>query len=237
MEIVGYIASLLIGVSLGLIGAGGSILTLPVMVYLFDVPVLQATSYSLFIVGITSLLGSCYQYKQNNIDGRAVLLLSLVSLVVVAITRNYVMPKVPLQFPVFGIMMPSSLISMVLFSILMIAAANAMIRRSDSAEAIQATGKVIPRLLLCGVGIGLVTGLLGAGGGFILIPSLVLLLGLPMQKAIGTSLLIIAMNSLGGFMLDVNHLPIEWKLLAYVTVIASCGIFLGIMISKKLHAD
>lgn len=239
MEIVGYIASLFIGVSLGLIGAGGSILTLPVMVYLFHVPVMEATSYSLFIVGLTSLLGAGYQYKQEQVNGKVAIIFCLASLTVVSLIRRYVMPSVPPQlFTMYGVPVTSALISMVLFSILMMAAAFAMIRRKRSGETpMPPSSRNLPRLWLCGIVVGVVTGFLGAGGGFILIPSLVLLLGLPMKEAIGTSLLIIALNSLVGFALDLHHVAVEWKLLGYVTLFAAAGILAGMALGKKLSAQ
>jgi hypothetical protein len=238
MEIIGYIASLLVGVSLGLIGAGGSILTVPVMVYLFHVPVLVATSYSLFIVGITSMLGAGFQYKQDNVDAKVAVIFCLASLTVVSLIRNYVMPAIPSQlFEIRGVPVTSALVSMVLFSLLMMAAAYAMIRRKPTGEALPPTGRSSSRLWLCGIVVGLVTGFLGAGGGFILIPSLVLLLGLPMKKAIGTSLLIIALNSLAGFALDLHHVVVQWHLLGYVTLVATAGILIGMTGGKKIPAQ
>jgi uncharacterized protein len=237
MEILGYIASLLIGVSLGLLGAGGSILTVPVMVYCFHVPVLMATSYSLFIVGVTSLLGACHQYRQENVDGKVAILFCFVPLMMVSLIRTYVLPEIPPQlFEVYGVPVTFSVLSMVLFSLLMMTAAIPMVRRRYSKEVLPPSNRAVHRMIVSGIVVGLVTGFLGAGGGFILIPSLVLLLGLPMKKAIGTSLFIIALNALVGFALDLQHMVMNWTLLGYVTLVAMVGIFLGAAISRKVSA-
>jgi uncharacterized membrane protein YfcA len=235
MAILGYIASFFIGVSLGLLGAGGSILTVPVMVYLFHVPVLEATSYSLFIVGVTSLLGACYQYKQENVQGKVAMLFGMVSLLVVSLIRKIVLPNIPSTlFVISGVNVTFSIISMLLFAIVMMLAAYAMIRRRKLEDEKRPSDRCTIRLVLCGVLVGSVTGFLGAGGGFFLIPSLVLLLGLPMKKAIGTSLLIIAINSIVGFSMDLQHVTIDWLLLGGVTLIAATGIYFGFMAGRKI---
>ena len=238
MEILGYIASLFVGISLGLIGAGGSILTVPVMVYLFHVPVLMATSYSLFIVGVTSMLGAGFHFKQDNVNARVVGIFCLASLTVVSLVRNYVIPALPSRlFELKGVPVTTSLVSMLLFSLLMMAAGLPMIRRRLSGEGLLTSERSLLRLWICGIVVGLVTGFLGAGGGFILIPSLVLLLGLPMKKAIGTSLLIIALNSLAGFALDLHHMEIRWNLLVFVTLIATAGILIGMVAGSRVSGE
>lgn len=237
MVILGYIASLLIGVSLGLVGAGGSILTMPVMVYLFHVPVLIATSYSLFIVGMTSAMGTYYQARQDNVNVKIATLFSLVSLTIVFLIRHYILPVIPHQlFKMYGVPVTLSLVSMLLFAILMVTAAIAMVRQKQAAKPQSPSCRSNLRLFFCGIMVGLITGFLGAGGGFILIPSLVLLLRLPMKSAIGTSLLIIALNSLFGFAVDLEHLVLNWKLLGFVTLFAIGGVFLGMILGKRIAA-
>lgn len=236
MEIIGFIAVIFIGISLGLIGAGGSILTVPVMVYLFDVPVLMATSYSLFIVGITSLVGAVQKHKQGNVNYRIAIHFCLVSLIVVYVVRQFVIPAIPHKLFFFqGIAITSALVNMTLFACLMIAAAYSMIRRKHLHQS-NSQGHSFAPLFFCSVVVGLVTGLMGAGGGFLLIPALVLLLGLSMKEAIGTSLLIIASNSLIGFSLDINHFSMEWMFLGCVTLITITGLVIGLAIGKKIPA-
>lgn len=240
MEIAGYIASLFIGISLGLIGGGGSILTVPVLVYLFNINPVLSTSYSLFIVGSTSLAGAINNYRKNLVKVKVALLFGLSSITTVFITRKLIIPFVPEKLISIGsFTITHSFLTMVLFALLMIAAANAMIRNGKNT-----TGSKLPKtklnlikLLSYGVAVGLATGFLGAGGGFLLIPTLVLFVGLPMKEAIGTSLLIIALNSLIGFTGDLGHFSIEWGFLSLITLIAIVGIIIGGLINKKVKGE
>ncbi len=240
MEIVGYIASLLIGVSLGLIGGGGSILTVPVLVYLFGLQPLLATSYSLFVVGSTSLIGAINNFKKGLVNIKAALLFGSASIATVFIARKFFVPLIPKKIiTIKGVDITESVLVMVLFAFLMLLSSLSMIK-SRKVETEQTECKTCYRftkLLGYGVVIGLVTGLLGAGGGFLLIPALVFLLKMPMKKAIGTSLLIIALNSLIGFTGDIGHFSIDWVLLLKITAIAVTGILIGGAIGKKLHGD
>lgn len=240
METAGYIASLIIGISLGLVGGGGSILTMPVMVYLFSVQPLLATSYSLFVVGTTSLFGAAINYQRGFVNINTALLFGLSSISTVFITRKFVIPAIAgVTVNIGGTTVTEPAFTMVLFALLMIVAAFSMIQTKKlPAVVIQREKNInITRLLLYGIAIGFVTGLLGAGGGFLLIPTLVMVVGLPMKEAVGTSLLIIALNSLIGFTGDLGHFTIDWKLLLSVTVIATAGIFIGGAIAKKIPGE
>lgn len=239
MEIIAYLASALIGISLGLIGGGGSILTVPVMVYLFGVNPLLATSYSLFIVGTTSLAGAYQNFRNNLVNIKTALLFGLSSIITVFGIRKFLVPILPTQlFSVGRFQVTSNMMTMVLFSLLMLVASFSMIKDKAVIETKSPaySGHTL-RLLVYGVGIGFATGLLGAGGGFLLIPTLVILLGLPMKEAVGTSLLIIAMNSLVGFTGDLGHFQIDWFFLFKVTGIALAGLFVGIFLSKKVDGS
>ncbi|KAA5547845.1 sulfite exporter TauE/SafE family protein [Adhaeribacter rhizoryzae] len=240
MEILGYLASALIGISLGLIGGGGSILTVPVMVYLFGIPPLLATSYSLFIVGSTSLIGSINNYRKGLINLKAALYFGSASIFTVLVTRKFLVPLIPEQIVSIGeFTITASFLTMVLFGVLMLIAAVSMIKNPKTAAPERECTDCIRffKLLGYGLSIGLVTGLLGAGGGFLLIPALVLLVKLPMKKAIGTSLLIITFNSLIGFAGDIGHFHIAWSFLITITLIAIAGIYLGGLLSKKLSGE
>lgn len=239
MQELGYAASLLIGISLGLIGGGGSILTVPVLVYLFNINPVLSTSYSLFIVGSTSLIGAINNYRQDSVRIKVALLFGISSVTTVFITRKFIIPFIPERLLTIGkFTLTHSTITMVLFAVLMIMAANAMIRNGNKAEVVVKKTKLnLPVLLMYGVAVGLATGLLGAGGGFLLIPTLVLFVGLRMKEAIGTSLLIIALNSLIGFTGDIGHFNIDWMFLTIITTIAIAGIILGGLISKKVKGD
>ncbi|MEJ5961421.1 sulfite exporter TauE/SafE family protein [Pedobacter immunditicola] len=237
MEILAYFASVLIGISLGLIGGGGSILTVPVMVYLFGVNPILATSYSLFIVGTTSLVGAYQNWRDNLVNIKTALLFGLPSILTVFIIRKFFIPFIPAHlFSISGFEVTSNMLTMVLFALLMVAASFSMIseKKAKQQDLPLRSGNIL-KLLLYGVGIGITTGLLGAGGGFLLIPTLVILLGLPMKEAVGTSLMIIALNSLVGFAGDLGHYQIDWSFLFKVSSIAIAGVFLGTFLSTKIE--
>lgn len=236
MELFGYIAAALIGTSLGLIGAGGSILTVPLLVYFFHVPVLLASSYSLAIVGCTSLLGAAIKYRQGNVRIKTALLFGGISITVVSLVRHFVIPAIPRElFTVNGFVVESPVLSMVLFALLMLLTAIGMIEKKKSSHEVQTLEVVsVTTLFVTSVAVGLVTGFLGAGGGFLLVPALALFFHLPMKEAVGTSLLIIALNSLTGFAMDLDHFNIDWQMLSTIAVISGLGIFGGISLGKRI---
>ena len=237
MHILGFIAAALIGVSLGLIGGGGSILTVPVLVYLFSVQPSLATSYSLFIVGVTSLLGAYKNYRKGLVHFRTALLFCASSVTTVFLIRKFLIPHLPkIFFTIGSFNVTESFCIMIVFALLMLAAsvsmiANKKINYTESEE------RNIFFVLLYGIAIGTVTGFLGAGGGFLLIPTLVLIVKLPMKQAIGTSLLIIALNSLIGFTGDIGHFNIQWLFLLLITSIAAIGLTIGDALNKKINGD
>ncbi|SMC85054.1 sulfite exporter TauE/SafE family protein [Pedobacter nyackensis] len=237
MEILAYVASAFIGISLGLTGGGGSILTVPVMVYLFGIDPLMATSYSLFVVGLTSLVGAYQNYKLGFIQMRTAFMFGLCSIVAVWLTRKLLIPIIPEHiFTTNHFVFTSHMFMMVLFAILMVAAAVSMIKgRKECESNVVPPSLNLPKMVLYGLGIGFTTGLLGAGGGFLLIPTLVVLMGLPMKEAIGTSLLIIALNSLIGFTADIGHFHMDWPLLLSVTGLAIMGVFAGGLLGARLN--
>lgn len=237
MEYLGYAASILIGIALGLIGGGGSILTVPVLVYLLQVDAVAATSYSLFIVGATSAVGSIQYFRKNLVNIRTAIVFGIPSIIAVFLTRAYIVPAIPKEvFSVGNFIITKSILMMLLFAILMIAASYSMIKKSK--ESIQEVGKQkfnYPLILIEGGVVGVLTGLVGAGGGFLIIPALVILSKLPMKEAVGTSLVIIAAKSLIGFFGEGGDaLPPNWQLILTVTGFAVLGIFIGTALSKKI---
>jgi uncharacterized membrane protein YfcA len=237
MEIIGYLASALIGISLGLIGGGGSILTVPVLVYLLGVNAVEATAYSLFIVGSTALVGAYPKYKQGLVNLKTALIFGIPSIIAVYLTRKFLVPAIPTElFTVGGLMITKSILMMLLFAVLMVFASVSMIRdqKVGSNQKDVAQKFNYPMILLEGAIVGMLTGLVGAGGGFLIIPALVLFTGLPMKEAVGTSLLIIAAKSLIGFTGDLGHFEMNWNLLLIVSSIAIAGIFLGNYLSLKI---
>ena len=240
MEIIGYIASILIGISLGLIGGGGSILTVPVLVYLFHIDPIQATAYSLFIVGASSLVGAWPKYKQGFVNLKTAIIFGIPSIIAVFATRKFLLPAIPNEIAEFGgIIVTKSLMMMLLFAILMVAASFSMIRSSTSSIELKEEDQKFnyPLILLEGALVGMLTGLVGAGGGFLIIPALVMLSKLPMKQAVGTSLLIIAAKSLIGFTGDLGNSTMNWTLLLSVSALAIAGIFLGDRLSKRIDGN
>jgi uncharacterized membrane protein YfcA len=239
MEVIGYFLAALVGISLGLIGSGGSILMVPILVYVFAFNPVLATSYSLFIVGATSLVGAFNNYRKGLVSIKTALLFGLTSITTVFITRKLIMPRIPnVLFSIGNFQVRHDLATMVLFAILMLMASFAMIKgsRKNTNSDTTTSSADTAKLLLFGIVVGFVTGFLGAGGGFLIIPALVLILKIPMKKAVGTSLLIIALNSLIGFTGDLNHINIDWKFLAVITAIAVTGIFIGGALAKKIES-
>ncbi len=237
MEYIGYIASILIGIALGLIGGGGSILTVPVLVYLLGVDAVAATSYSLFIVGATSAVGSVQYFRKNLVNIKTAIVFGIPSIIAVFLTRAYIVPAIPKEvFTIGTFVITKSILMMLLFAILMIAASYSMIKKSKKTEEIEEKQKFnYPLILIEGSLVGILTGLVGAGGGFLIIPALVILSKLPMKEAVGTSLVIIAAKSLIGFFGEGGEtLPPNWQLILTVTSFAIVGIFIGTALSKKI---
>lgn len=238
--LIGFAASLLIGLSLGLIGGGGSILTVPVLVYLLGVEPVLATAYSLFIVGLTSAVGVYPKYKEGLVDVRTALIFGAPSIAAVFLTRKLIVPAIPATVLQLGDwVLTKSVLLMILFAVLMVAASVSMIsdkkNNKETPEAMLSYN--YPLIVLEGTVVGLLTGLVGAGGGFLIIPALVMLTKLPMKKAVGTSLLIIAAKSLIGFTGDLSQQTMDWSLLLSVTLMAVLGIFAGNALSKKIDGN
>ncbi|SHF71865.1 hypothetical protein SAMN05444396_10143 [Flavobacterium segetis] len=235
MEYLGYFLSIIIGLSLGLIGGGGSILAVPILVYLFKIHPEQATSYSLFIVGITAMFGSYSHYKLGNLKIKEALIFAVPSVLSLLFVRDFIMPKIPaIIITVNEFEISKNLLIMVVFAFLMIAASLSMIRESPTKAFVNRDGTI--RIAFIGLLVGFITGFLGAGGGFLIIPALLFFGNLPMKQAIGTSLLIIFINSLIGFSGDViNGSEINYKLLFTISAIALVGMFIGARLSKKIE--
>lgn len=235
-QVAGDLLALLIGVSLGLIGGGGSILTVPVLVYVMGLSPVVSTAYSLFIVGSTSLVGAADYAKRKLIDFRTAAVFAIPSFIAVFLIRRFVVPAIPaILFQLGSFTMTKEIGLMVLFAVIMFGAAFSMIRSRKQEDGDGPIRYNYPMIMFEGFVVGAVTGLVGAGGGFLIIPALVLLANLPMKQAVGTSLLIIAVKSLFGFMGDVMNMPsIDWTLLATFTLFASIGIFIGGYLSKYI---
>ncbi len=234
MEFFGYLASIFMGLSLGMIGGGGSILTVPILVYLFKIEPVMATAYSLFIVGISALIGGINYLRRGEVDLKTGLIFATPSFIGVYSTRAFVMPNLP--DPVFeGV--SKALLIMLVFALLMLAASFSMIRSKPPKAQTRSLRGAARYIIIAAEGlvVGTVTGFVGAGGGFLIIPALVILIGLPMRMAVGTSLFIIAAKSLLGFLGDLRHHPeIDWTLLFTISAIAIAGIFVGMKMASRI---
>ena len=241
MEIIGYLASIAIGISLGLIGGGGSILTVPILVYLFSVDPILATGYSLFIVGLTSGIGSFSYFKKGLVNLKTALVFGLPSLFAVYLSRAFVVPAIPMEIFHFGNwVLQKGQFMMLVFALLMLAASSRMIKKvsqtnDGNSQAVDSWNYGL--IVLSGFLEGSLTGLVGAGGGFLIIPILVLLCKLPMKEAVGTSLLIISVKSLIGFTGNIGQAEMDWMLLLKVSSFAIVGILVGTNLSKRLDGN
>lgn len=237
MEYLSYILAALIGMSLGLIGAGGSILTVPVLVYLAGVDPVLATAYSLFVVGSTALVGGFQNFRKGLVDLRTAAIFGLPAILTVYTTRAFILPSIPdVVADLGGFRLEKGTALLLLFAGLMIATSISMLIDRKPSEVDRVTrGFSYPLILSEGVGVGLVTGLVGAGGGFLIIPALVLVAGLEMKLAIGTSLLIIAAKSLIGFTGDLQAgREMDWAFLLIFTAFSIAGIFVGTRLTRSI---
>ncbi len=254
MEAIGYIGAVLMGLSLGLIGGGGSILTVPILVYLFHIDAVLATAYSLFIVGLTSLVGGWSHRRMGNIHWRTAVVFGIPSIIAVFATRAWLVPAIP--DPIVhtgGLVVGRSVGILLFFALIMLVAAYSMVRKGGKSAKVQeyesggppshartfapADPQTFnhPLILLEGTVVGVITGIVGAGGGFLIIPALVLLAKLPMKQAVGTSLVIIAAKSLIGFTGDLKgDTPIDWPFLLLFSAVAVAGIIMGSYLSKRI---
>ncbi|MFJ1261429.1 sulfite exporter TauE/SafE family protein [Capnocytophaga canis] len=237
MEIAGYVASIFIGIALGLIGGGGSILTVPMLVYLFRIDAVLATAYSLFIVGATSVVGSFSYFIKDLVNVKTAVIFGIPSIVAVYFTRAYIVPAIPHEILAVGeFVITKNILLMLLFAVLMVVASYSMIKKTKHHQEKVSKKQQFnyPLILIEGIVVGILTGLVGAGGGFLIIPALVILSKLPMKEAVGTSLVIIAAKSLIGFLGENSETPMDYLFLAKVTAFAIFGIFIGMALSKKI---
>lgn len=235
MEIIGYFLAIVIGLVMGLIGGGGSILSVPIFVYIFGFDSFTATTLSLFVVGATSLVGSTGFMKQKLVDFPTAFIFGIPSILGVLFSRRIVLPHLP-EYIInrWGMTVTKDMFLLLLFAILMLVSSYKMIRKTERPSGRKQNGNNYTILISQGLFVGIITGLIGAGGGFLIVPALVMLLGLPMKKAVGTSLVIISMNSLLGFVSSLKMVKADWSFLTVFTSLSIIGIFVGIALAKKI---
>lgn len=239
--LIGYISALAVGISLGLIGAGGSILTVPIFVYLMGIPPELATGYSLFVVGAAATWGAWQSHNARQVDTKIGILFAIPSFIGVYWSRSYLLPRIPLESTLIDtIIVTRDMIIMIVFALVMLAAAISMIRPTKPYRT-PTQSKTYRRIALItteGFLVGAITGFVGAGGGFLTIPALVILLGMEMKTAVGTSLMIIAIKSLFGFFSTTqNIIALDWTMLGIFTGMSAVGIILGGRLSKTISGD
>jgi hypothetical protein len=235
MEIIGYVLSICIGIILGLLGGGGSILAIPILIYFFQIDAVLAAAYSLFIVGVTSLIGAIPKYRDHLVSVSAGVLFGVPSIVSIFATRKWLIPAIPeVVIQTESFVITKRLLLLGLFASLMIIASVSMIVGRKEHQVEQE-----PKILLTiieGLLIGFLTGLVGAGGGFLIIPALIFLTGLPFKTAVGTSLFVIAVNALSGFLGDVFNYKMDWPFLLSITALATFGIFVGNRLTHRIQS-
>jgi uncharacterized protein len=237
--IAGYVASLAMGIILGLMGGGGSILTIPILVFLIGMPVEQAPAHSLFVVGVASLVGTIRYLPMGKLSFSTSLIFGIPSMAGVYIAQYLIMPSIP-QVLIHrdGFELTKGMAILLLFSVLLFLAGWTMVRRKNrQSPEPNDTEKKKTALAILGLLVGLFTGMVGAGGGFLIVPALLLLAKLPPKQAVGTSLLIISANSITGFIGAISAgMQLDWDLLLIFTLMAVLGILIGAGLSKIIPA-
>ena len=236
MDIVLYAVGLLIGVSLGLIGAGGAIVAVPAFVYLGDTPPPIASGYALFVVAIVTAVGAVQYVRSGLVDWRSVFAFGVTTLVSIALIRKFIMPGLPESVTLLNTMVQTDTVLMLAFASVLMMAGIGMLRKKNPANTDEPTH--IGRLTMFGIIIGIVSGFLGVGGGFLMTPAMVLWGGLDMKKAVGTSLVLISANGLVGVAADLStNVEYNWPFLLTFTALATVGIIIGTILSKRIDGQ
>lgn len=234
MEILGFFFLFFVGLTLGILGSGGSILAVPILVYFFSMDAVLASAYSLFIVGITSLVGTALNYQARLVNVKTGSIFGIPSILSIFLMRKWIVPAIPdkiLQIETFTLFKNTFILG--IFAFLMILASLKMIYGKPLNKGNEKKTPVFS-LVFFGLLSGSITGLVGVGGGFLIIPILGFLTKTPLKTAIGTTLFIVASNSLIGFLGDVLNYSIQWDFLLLITGLAISGIFVGSRIGEKM---
>jgi uncharacterized protein len=219
---LGLILSAGIGLSLGLIGGGGSIITVPVLVYVLGVPPHRAIGMSLAVVGSTALVGSLLHHRRGAVAWRTGSLFAASG-----IASAFLGSKLT--------RLVSPAVLLLLFAGLMLVVAAVMLTRKDPADEAPPHARSVPRSVLAGIAVGFLTGFLGVGGGFLIVPALVLFGGLAMKEAIGTSLFVISVNCASGLFGHLSAGDADWRLTLMVAALATAGALAGTALSHRFH--
>lgn len=221
--LIDFVVGGVIGLTLGLLGGGGSILTVPALVYLVGQNPHAAVTASLLIVGANSALGAFFHRAQGTLNGRVALVFGGVGMLTAYLAAGLS------QF------LPAAML-LILFALLMLVIGTLLILRKSPTQETH-TVRGWPVVLASGAGVGVLTGFLGVGGGFLIVPALVILVGLPMRQAVGTSLVVIAMNSLAGLLGHLPTLALDYPTVAIFVTAGLAGTFIGASLARQIHAD
>ena len=233
LEIVGFFGAFLTGIVIGLFGGGGSILAVPIFVYFFKLNPVLATSYSMFVVGSSAAVGTIININKKLIAYKTAVIFTLPALVSVYMTRRFLIPNIPdILFSFKNFDITKKMVLMLLFSLVIIISSIPMMKQPITEPNTTTSEKNYGLLIVIGLAVGVLTGLIGAGGGFIIVPALVLFARITIKQAVATSLIIIAFNSLVGFCSDLSLLKIEWDFLILFTALSILGILIGTYISS-----
>ncbi len=237
MEIIGYIAAIFMGLALGIIGGGGSILTVPILIYFFKFAGTAAATASLFVVGSTALVGGLINIYKKNVDFKTGIIFAIPSFIGVFLVRRFILPSIPdvaISSPF--ITLTKSDLTLIIFAVLMIFSAKTMVKKESALTASlpnPESATSFKNIFTKGLFVGCVTGFVGAGGGFLIVPALTLFFKLTMQRAIGTSLVIISANSLFGFAMSDNSTT-AWPSIITISLLGIAGLLLGQRLSVQM---
>ncbi|AZI21364.1 sulfite exporter TauE/SafE family protein [Chryseobacterium taklimakanense] len=236
MHILGYFFALIIGLVMGLIGGGGSILSVPVFAYLFNIDAITATAFSLFVVGATSSVGSVSFIRQGYVNFTTAFRFGIPSVLGILFSRRLVLPHLP-EYIIhrWGITLTKDMFILILFAVLMLLSAIKMIQKKERVRKPRESETNYTLLVSQGLLVGIVTGFIGAGGGFLIVPALVMLLGVSMKEAVATSLFIISINSFIGFASSLDKITVDWAFLLSFTSLSIIGILIGVALSKRIE--
>lgn len=236
MHILGYFFALIIGLVMGLIGGGGSILSVPVFAYLFNIDAITATAFSLFVVGATSSVGSVSFIRQGYVNFTTAFRFGIPSVLGILFSRRLVLPHLP-EYIIhrWGITLTKDMFILILFAVLMLLSSIKMIQKKERVRKPRESETNYTLLVSQGLLVGIVTGFIGAGGGFLIVPALVMLLGVSMKEAVATSLFIISINSFIGFASSLDKITVDWTFLLSFTSLSIIGILIGVAFSKRIE--
>jgi uncharacterized membrane protein YfcA len=235
--VLGYAGAVVTGLVLGLLGGGGALLSIPVLVYFFHMDATVATGYSLFLVAIAATSGTVQNIRNKNIDGKAFLFYGIPSVTTVYIFRRFIIHQLPdIIFSTGSFSLTKDHLILFILSFVMFGVGFKMINATDEAvDGGPLHAKHYVLLVLYAIAVGCFIGLVGAGGGFLMTPALIYFAGLDMKRAIGTSILLVGVNSFIGFLGDIHSsLQMDWRFLILFSLFSVTGVLAGTYFSHRI---